>query len=354
MNSGGHSGRRLLAQASAATLCLSFMVGCAVHETPIAKKSAPASEAASAAVDASIDSGVAPRGAGMPNVPIHRADAGTKSNVDAMAASPQRDSGTNNPPAVPVGALDAGGRDAGVPQSDAGSSLAGATPLPIHRYSFSGSGTSVPDEQGGKAAQIKGNAKLDGQDVVDFDGTGDGLVELPDDTFAELSDFSVLVWLYVSSDACWQRAFDLSYAQQVTSSSGPGPGMMVAQTELTSLYLTPYGCPDALPTLGYVTGTSRYHLVGKQALPQDEPLLLGLTYDLRNQTLRLIVDGVVESEQRVLLDLHSLHRATAWLGRSPMPGDPVLEGSISELRVYASALAPDILMQVYERGPDTL
>jgi hypothetical protein len=238
-----------------------------------------------------------------------------------------------------------------------------APPLPIHRYSFSGTGTSVPDEQGGKVAMIKGDAKLDGKDVVDFNAMGNGLVELPDDTFASVTDFSVLVWLYAYSNACWQRAFDLTAVQQVpTSTGGNGgppnmpsmPNVPSTRTVLTSLYLTPYGCPDALPTLGYVNGTSKYHLMGKEAVPQDQELLLGLTFSARSQTLRLIVNGVVKGEQRVPVDEGALSHARAWLGHSATPTDPELDGSISELRVYASALDPSVLAQIYARGPDAL
>src|SRR3978361_1114230 len=88
MKSASHRRRSVLAQASAAQLCLSLIVGCAVAERP-GEKSSPASKASTQDLDAGIDSSVAPRGAGMPNAPIHRADAGARASTDAMAASPQ-------------------------------------------------------------------------------------------------------------------------------------------------------------------------------------------------------------------------------------------------------------------------
>jgi hypothetical protein len=304
----------------------------------------------------------------MPIVPIHRADAGAKIHADATPMDEQPAAAAP----VSVGAMTAS--DAAVssgalpnqPQTDVNTMqpAAAVAPQPVHRYSFSGGGRTVPDEQGGKDALIKGDAMLDGHEAVDFNADGDGLVELPADSFAELADFSVLVWLSASSDDCWQRAFDLTFVQKVpvpasgpgagNGGQGPGQASDMTRSELVSLYLTPYGCPDKLPTLGYVNSTSKYHLVGQKAVTQDEDVLLGLTYSAGSQTLRLLLDGELISEQRVPLDLHALRRARAWLGQSYAASDPVLDGSISELRVYASALESAALAQIYVRGPDQL
>ena len=173
-------------------------------------------------------------------------------------------------------------------------------------------------------------------------GQGEGFVELPNDLLGESTSFTVLVWLSVSSDACWQRAFDLLHSEP--SNAG---------AVLTSLYLTPYGCPDGLPTLGYVADNSKFHLLAESAIAGDGLVQLGASYSARSQTLRLIVNGVVQEEQRIPIDVGTLKRARGMLGRSDF-GDPQLNGEITELRVYASRLEPEELAEVYARGPDAL
>jgi len=303
------------------------------------------------AVDDLSDGGMVTRGAGMPIVPIHRADAGAKrdASVPVGNAPPplsQTDAGVVT--ALPAPQLDAG-QAAPEPPPDAGSSLppraAGPLPAPIRRYSFSGAGSNAPDLAGGSDAIVRGNALLDGMGGVSFPGQGDGFVELPSNLLDDATSFTVLVWLSPRSDACWQRALDLLHSQP----SNAGTPV------ITSLFLSPYGCPDRLPTLGYVAGEAKFHLYGESALllQGDGLVQLGASYSARSQTLRLIVNGVVQNEQDVPVDVRTLQRARSVLGRSDF-GDPQLNGTITEVRVYASRLEPEELAEVYARGPDAL
>jgi hypothetical protein len=168
---------------------------------------------------------------------------------------------------------------------------------------------------------------------------GDGYVELPRDLLDDANSFTVLLWLSLSSDACGQRALELTHSQ-------PGSGS-------TSLFLTPYGCPDELPALGYSEGNAQYLLRGEPRIEGDELVQLGLSFSARSQTLRLIVNGVVQKEQSVSVDVGALQKARGTLGRADA-GHPQLSGAISELRVYDSRLDPQTLAVVYARGPDEL
>lgn len=293
---------------------------------------------------------MATRGAGMPIVPIHRADAGAQLDAGAVVTdTPPVQVGREDaavaagPPAAP--AMDAAQPPA-EPVPDAGTTppppAAGPLPEPIHRYSFSGGGSNVPDHAGGADAIVRGDAQLDGAGAVSFPGQGDGFVALPDELLGEVTSFTVLVWLFVESDACWQRAFDLLYALPNNSA-----------TSLVSLFLTPYGCPDGLPTLGYLEGNAKHHLIGATPVAAPGLVQLGASYSARSQTLRLIVNGAVQKEQSVPVDVRQLARASGMLGRSQFE-DPQLQGTITELRVYGSRLEPGELQEIYRRGPDAL
>lgn len=298
---------------------------------------------ASSALDNVSDAGMVTRGAGMPIVPIHRADAGSRRDA-AVSVDPVQVSRADAGAVIttPAPQLDAGhAPEASVP--DAGDALpptaAAPVPEPIHRYSFSGAGSNAPNLAGGSDAIVHGHAVLDGMGAVSFAGHADGFVELPSNLLGDATSFTVLVWLSVRSDACWQRALDLLHSEP--------------SNESTSLYLTPYGCPDGFPAVGYVAGNAKYHLHGEAPIQGDELTLLGASYSARSQTLRLIVNGVVQKEQSVPVDVRALQRARSVLGRSDF-GDPPLDGTITELRVYASRLEPEELAAVYARGPDAL
>jgi hypothetical protein len=304
-----------------------------------------------------MQSGVmATRGAGMPNVPIHRADAGAQPERDAAPSGAgdndaqagmvaAADAAVPMPPSADAAhAVDSDERDAG----DAGEQEV-ALPEPGCRYSFSGVGNNVPDEQGGQHASVQGTAALDGSGAVTFRADGGGVVELPNDVLAGSTSFTALVWLQTHSDACAQRALELSYA----SSSGNGNGNSGGD-ERVSLFVTPYGCSDALPMLGYKTNNSTYQLSGLTKLERARTVQLGMSYSARSRTLQLIVNGAVEEAQPVPIDTDQLQQSTIWLGRSHYEEATALAGSITEVRIYASALDAEALRALYERGPDSL
>jgi hypothetical protein len=300
---------------------------------------------ATAALDDYVDAGMVTRGAGMPNVPIHRADAGANVDADVPPMQGSREDAGSDAAAGPVPGVDAGQGSTDA-KRDAGNTLppAAAPPQPVRRFSFSGAGVSAPDLAGGAESIVHGNAVLDGAGAVSFPGQGDGFVELPDDLLEGMTSFTVLVWLSVrSSDTCGQRAFDVSSAQP--SSSGASQA---------SLFLSPYGCSDGLPMLGYSASGDTFELLGEAAIAQQAGLVqLGGSFSARSQTLRLIVDGTVQEEQSVPVDVRTLERAAGTLGRSSL-GNPQLHGAITELRVYDSRLEPEALQQIYARGPDAL
>jgi hypothetical protein len=285
----------------------------------------------------------APRGAGMPNVPIHRADAGAPREPDAAAST------ANLPPAATDAGRDSGddaAADAMAPALDAGTPTTPPEPppfepQPVHRYAFNGQGLQVVDELGGADALLQGDAQLDGAGRVTFPGTGDGVVVLPEDALAGLTDFTALVWIETTSDACAQRALDFTYVQATQ-----------AGNQTTSLALTPHDCQSMLPALSYRDEPAFFVLSSPAQLERSAMRMLGVSFSSRSQTLRLIVDGQVQRAATVPLDMRALQRARGWLGRSHTDGEPLLQGAITELRIYSSRLEEDTLAELFARGPD--
>lgn len=238
-------------------------------------------------------------------------------------------------------------RDAEVAQ-DAEAVMA-TPPQPIHRYDFSGSERVAVDRIGEANGELRGNARLTGSGEVQLGETQQDAVALPTGILNGVQELTMLGWLTVHSNVCWQRLADFFYYSEQTSPEGQ------ITTQASRLYLTPISCPDGLPTAGYATQQSRARAQGGQALMDGRrTMMLGATYDARRQRLQLIVDGVIEAELTVQINQRQLARARARLGATVDNSHPVLNGSISEFRIYAQALDAATIREIARRGPDRL
>jgi hypothetical protein len=292
-----------------------------------------------------------------PSAPQATTDAGAKT---AQPATPSTqvmfDAGA--PPLRDASADSAKANDAHIaedashpPPRDAEVAEDAAAPLPqpIHRYDFSGSERVVADRVGEANAELRGNARLTGSGEVQLGETEQDAVALPTGMLAGMQAFTMVGWLTVSSDECWQRLVDFFYYSEQTSQDGQ-------VTSLASrLYLTPISCPDGLPTAGYATQQSRARAQGGQPLNEARrTMMLGAMYNARRQRLQLIVDGVIEAEVTAQIDQRQLQRARVRLGTSYDHSHPVLKGSISEFRIYAQTLDAATISELARRGPDHL
>lgn len=300
-----------------------------------------------------------------PSVPQATADAGamtaqgtppdTQAMTDAGApplpdAGAVRDAGSanGNDAQIAQDASDSRTRDADVAQ-DAAAPSDMQLPQPIHRYDFSGNDRVVVDRIGDADAELRGSAQLTGSGEVQLGATEQDAVALPSGTLAGMQSFTMIGWLTVRSNECWQRLVDFLYYSEQTSPDGQ------VATQASRLYLTPISCPDGLPTAGYVTQQSVARAQGGEPLSdQPKSLMLGGMFDARRQRLQLIVDGVVEAEVTAQINHRQLERARARLGTSFDNSHPVLKGNISEFRIYAQTLDAETIRELARRGPDLL
>lgn len=299
-----------------------------------------------------------------PTIPQVTSDAGAKTvqpppSTQVMVnagAPPLRDAGAvlDAEPAKAVDAQitqDASGppmRDAEVAE-DAAAPMGMLLPQPIHRYDFSGSEPVVIDRIGEANGELRGSARLTGSGEVQLGETEQDAVALPTGMLAGMQAFTMIGWLTVRSDECWQRLVDFFYYSEQTSQDGQ------TTTQGSRLYLTPISCPDGLPTAGYTTQQSRARAQGGQPLTEERrSMMLGVMYNARQQRLRLIVDGVIEAEITAQINLRQLERSRARLGTSFDNSHPVLKGTISEFRIYAQTFDAATIREIARRGSDRL
>lgn len=345
-----------------AVLC-SHAVGCFLDETPATGR---LGHAATGGMRAS-RSGFVPR---EPDRSTSRPDAET---TDANTAQPSA-----SPPiarvdspmqaATPTGvsrvATDAGKPDAQVARDAAMSPMidaqiaptgpttpfVGTPPRPVHRYEFSGRGRVAIDSIADADGELLGSTSLDGSGAVQLDGSAENAVTLPSGVLSGLSAFTVIGWLELRSDECWQHFVDFTYSYEQPAQDGSGRTI----TRMSALYLTPRGCPEGFPIAGYVTEQGRVRVTSDEEVVWSRRFMLGMMYESTTRTLSVIVDGVVQQQATVPLNLRELARARGTLGRSYYPDDPTLNGSINELRIYAGALDGATLAEIARRGPDQL
>lgn len=69
-------------------------------------------------------------------------------------------------------------------------------------------------------------------------------------------------------------------------------------------------------------------------------------------TVALYIDGVFANSATTSAALSGLRDGDNWLGRSHLTADPSLNASMSELRIYNTALSAPELDASFQAGPD--
>jgi hypothetical protein len=240
----------------------------------------------------------------------------------------------------------------------------------VHRYSFDGVGTAVPDSIGGADGTVVG-ASLTGQGTLTLVGlTGDQAqyVVLPHGLLRELHDATFEAWINWAGSAAhdgtrtpWQRIFDFGAGTngiEGEQASGADP--------LNYLFLTPQTArrtaTEELSARAAYQVPHNPQSVSLETVVNTGPLLIdvdthvGVVIDSRAHRMSLFVNGAIVATTNLVQDdpLSYVYDINDWLGRSQFPADDGFTGSFLEFRIYSVALTAAQLQASYDAGPDVV
>ncbi len=222
----------------------------------------------------------------------------------------------------------------------------------IHRYSFTGLGTTVTDSVDGAHGTVV-NTELNDSGSLDLAGTPtDQYVDLPNGLISGLVDASFEVWFTwngsTSSSDDWQRIFDFGNSDDEEDVQGYG---------ITYIFLSPR---NGLVPKGIVLSYSiNGSLAEIPAIASDPAQIgavthLGAVFDDTNDRMWLYVNGEPDPSEGVRFTgaLSAINDENNWLGRSQYNTDPELGASLHEFRIYDVALSAEQIQASYIAGPD--
>jgi Glycosyl hydrolases family 43/Concanavalin A-like lectin/glucanases superfamily len=216
--------------------------------------------------------------------------------------------------------------------------LAWAHPALVHRYSFSTNYlTAGWDSIGMAHGLLMGNATVGG-DGLELTGASGGYLNLPGGLVSGSAAATIEFWATFGTNGDWAQVFDF--------------GNMSGPNGQNFLFFAPHA-PTNTQTLALTSATSAN-------------LTLAGTLDNRTLHVACIVDpagdygaiytnGVLESSGTVAWPaLSTVGTEWSFLGRSLFTGEPYLNASIDELRIYDGRLTPQQIAADYQFGPDAL
>ncbi|HUR44287.1 MAG TPA: lamin tail domain-containing protein, partial [Candidatus Saccharimonadales bacterium] len=217
----------------------------------------------------------------------------------------------------------------------------------IHRYSFT---SSAADSVGTAHGTLRGNASISGGAVV-LDGVN-SYVDFPNGILTNFTNITMEFWLTDNGSGNWSRIYDFGNA-----SAGEDFPIGTGSSGSQYMFLTPRSGSTTLRGAYTVSGGG----AGEQIVEWPAtPLATGTqkhvvwTSDAASQTARLYVDGVqVGINTSVTLTPAALgNTVNNWVGRSQFNADAFLKASITEFRMYDTALTQQQIQNDLAFGPD--
>ena len=211
----------------------------------------------------------------------------------------------------------------------------------IHRYPLN---TDAKDVVGTANGSAVGGVTFDGSSAI-LDGV-DGYIDLPNGLISSLSNATFEAWVnWTQPDGgTWQRIFDFGSNSNGEDAQGTGT---------TYLFLSPLGGSGQMRFA--ITdgggGAERPVLNAGAELPRNQLSHVAVVYDQANAVARLYLNGRLVSSGAVDIPLSGITDVNNWLGRSNWP-DPYFAGSLSEFRIYNSALNDLEIAASAAGGPD--
>jgi hypothetical protein len=215
-----------------------------------------------------------------------------------------------------------------------------------HRYSFTGTGSSVLDRVGFAHGSVV-NGQLSGVGSVVLSGAQapENYVNLPNGIVSPLGSATFEAWLSWGGGDPWQRVFDFGSSVAVEDDRAGGDAY---------LFLTPRSDAETVRVAFISSETASEVQVNSSApLPSGVVSHLAVVVDAQAGSLALFINGAPVGSIALPSSLSALASDdNNWLGRSEFPTDPGFAGTLHELRIYSAALSPAQLALSFQLGPD--
>lgn len=218
-----------------------------------------------------------------------------------------------------------------------------------NRWSFNApaGSLSVTDSVGGVIATLQGNARLDGAGNVILDGTSGTYVNLGSGLLTGLSAVTFDAWFTytIPNDNVHLFSFD--------NGDGTGSGGSYFRYNIHDSGNGNGGTNYVQDIVGWGGAT----LYGGMVLPQNVTNHVTIVYDPENEVQTIYLNGLLKASSSGSLNaLSGIPANSGTLGESPWRGygDPYLNGTISEFRIWSGALTYSNVVASDAAGPNAL
>jgi hypothetical protein len=216
---------------------------------------------------------------------------------------------------------------------------------PAHRYSFT---SDASDSIGGANGTLQGNATIS-NGAVNLDGTSGTYVNLPAYILPTSGSLTLEAWGTYINSGYYPTLFTFGN----TDSNAQGSNSLwLSAEEATNPNIANTGISDSDPTtvhnqVARVSASSPQIVTGR--LVQTDSV-----FDETNGLIKLYINGILVAQSTLTIPLSAVIDNFSFLGRSTWAGISNITGSISEFRIYGSALGAADILGNYYAGPDAL
>lgn len=227
--------------------------------------------------------------------------------------------------------------------------------VPMHRYSFDGTGGAVTDSIAAADGKLVGAGTFDGAGALQLDGDT-GYVDLPNHLLRGLTDVTFMAWTsWPKGGSGFTRIFDFG-----STTAGEDPvlvGDVIDWGGTSYVMASPYTGWGLGGNLGVEIGTP---VIGVLQLPTvrsiKDPVLHQVTVVFRSeQSVELYLDALLLRTGAIPMGkLSDIDDVNNWLGRSQTRRDNNYSGAYTEFRIYDRALDACAIDAALTAGPDSL
>lgn len=171
-----------------------------------------------------------------------------------------------------------------------------------------------------------------------------GYIKLPAGIISERGDLTIDMWCGMREAKAWARFFDFGSSTKGNDAHSDGNG-------ITSLEFSGLQGGQTTPGFQSTLPGGTVYVLGNAVFPLGTEQHVTLVYSPNQNTMKVYLNGVLANTGTPSGPLSTLDDQNVWLGVSQWQ-DPVLNGWISELRIYEGAFTDADAAASDAAGPD--